>query len=549
VAQTAENVLFAMEKDAVGVTHLEAHVQIFYAGPADRFSWVVPVDDKPELDVGANQVFKVLDPATRPNFDVTWKEEGTCRPAESREEETGGSSGFKSGGQATGGTTGAGGGAGVDVSFRGDVGPYDAAVIRSTDANDSRPLKEWLQTNTYYLSPEGGALIDDYVREGKYFVAIRLINGHTVNEIQPLVMRFAGESPCIPLRLTSIAALDDLRINLWVLAEHRIVPSNYFELVVNPARIDWFNGGSNYDDLVKQAANQAGGNAFVTDYAGPASMLSNQIYAGQFDVTRLSSAKTPPEAMNEINRQGYARDAALLEILRKHIPEPQKLKDQGVSEARFYGQLMSYWAMDPTLFAPFNAEALAADVDARLVQPLVKTQALFDRFTKLTRLSTFISPDEMKLDPLFMSNSTLPDVPAARSATAVAMCGDKQYTRCGAPVRLELPDGQQLWFKRQSTPDPSCDDYNPGGLDRGRLDQTPALQVAWQRESIGEGAARINNRPAIVASIATHNQAVRKAIDSAGGCSIGGVGGGGAVALLALAGGLLARRRFRSRRA
>ena len=38
VAQTAENVLFAMEKDAAGVTHLEAHVQIFYAGPADRFS-------------------------------------------------------------------------------------------------------------------------------------------------------------------------------------------------------------------------------------------------------------------------------------------------------------------------------------------------------------------------------------------------------------------------------------------------------------------------------------------------------------------------------
>ncbi|HXU83343.1 MAG TPA: hypothetical protein VN914_18250 [Polyangia bacterium] len=38
VAQTAENVLFAMEKDAAGVTRLEAHVQIFYTGPADRFS-------------------------------------------------------------------------------------------------------------------------------------------------------------------------------------------------------------------------------------------------------------------------------------------------------------------------------------------------------------------------------------------------------------------------------------------------------------------------------------------------------------------------------
>jgi hypothetical protein len=547
VAQTAENVLFAMSKDAAGVTQLEAHVQIFYAGPADRFSWVVPVDDKPELDVGTNQLFKVLDPATRPTFELNWKEEGTCLvppPNSVGEEETGGAGGFGTpGSSATGGSTG-----GVDVSFRGDIGPYDAAVIRSTDPNDPKPLKEWLATNSYYLSPEGGTLIDDYVREGKYFVAIRLINGHSVNEIQPLVMRFAGESPCVPIRLTSVAAINDLRINLWVLNEHRIVPSNYLELVVNPARIDWFQGGQNYDALVKQAANQAGGNAFVTDFVGPASVMRGRIYAGGFDVIRLSLAKTPPEAMNEITAQGFPRDAALLEILRKHIPEPQALQDQGVSELQFYNQLAFYWMRNQALFAPFSAEALAADVDARLVQPLTRTQALFDRFPKLTRLSTFISPEEMSVDPLFMANSTLPDVPTRRVATAVAMCGHKQYTRCGAPVRLELPDGQELFFTRAEPTDPSCEYYSELGLDRGRLDQMPALQVAWQRESIGEGAARMNNGPEIESDIAAHNYVARKAIARAaksGGCSIGGIGGGGAVALLGLAVALLARRRSR----
>jgi hypothetical protein len=113
-------------------------------------------------------------------------------------------------------------------------------------------------------------------------------------------MRFAGDSPCIPLRLTSIAAINDLRINLWVLAAERIVPQNYYELVVNPARINWFGGGGNYDDLVKEAANQAGGNAFVTDYVGPASMLDNTIYSGRFDPNRIALVRTPPEAMNEI---------------------------------------------------------------------------------------------------------------------------------------------------------------------------------------------------------------------------------------------------------
>src|SRR5256885_9145929 len=60
--------------------------------------------------------------------------------------------------------------------------------------SDPAGLKEWLRTNGYFLSPEGDKLIDDYVKEQKYFVAIKLINGHSVNEIEPLVMRFDGRS-------------------------------------------------------------------------------------------------------------------------------------------------------------------------------------------------------------------------------------------------------------------------------------------------------------------------------------------------------------------
>jgi hypothetical protein len=553
VAQTGENVLFAMQKDAAGVTHLEAHVQIFYTGPADRFSWVVPVDNKPELDVGTNRLFTVLDPATAPQFDLTWITEGTCKMVPQPE---GGGYGGSAG---TGGSTGApsadAGAAppSVEISFRGDVGPYDAAVIRSATPNDSKPLKDWLQTNMYYVSEEGGKLIDDYVKEGKYFVAIRLINGHSVNEIQPLVMRFDGDSPCIPLRLTSIAAIDDLRINLWVLADQRVVPQNYLELVVNPARIDWFSGGSNYDDLVKEAANQAGGNAFVTDYVGPASMMNGQIYTGTYDTNRIALTRTPPDAMNEITMQGYPRDAALLEILRKHIPEPPALANQGISELQFYNQLAQFWASNQKQFAPFDPQALAADMNARLVQPLVKAQALFNRFNKLTRLSTFISPDEMNTDPLFMMNSTLPDVPATRTSTAVLMCGNQTYTACEAPIRLELPDGQKIFFRPRSDAGSPCYDYYQGyGVDRGNLDQAPALEVAYAREAVGDGAARVNNRMVIEANVSDHNQAALNGIDrnwmnppthSGSGCAIGGLGGGDALLGVALVMGALMRRR------
>jgi MYXO-CTERM domain-containing protein len=536
VAQTGENVLFAMEKDPqTGVNHLEAHVQIFYGGPADRFSWVVPVDSKPELDVGTNQLFKVLVPATNPTFNVDYQEEGSCKQPAPREyggsAGSGGNGGFA---EDAGAPAAADGAVGISVSFRGDIGPYDAVVIKSTNVNDAKPLKDWLTENKYYISSDGSRLIDDYVREDKYFVAIRLINGHSVNEIQPLVMRFDGPGPCVPLKLTSIAAINDLRVNLWVLAETRVVPQNYFEIKVNPIRIDWFHNGGNYDDLVKKAADEAGGNAFVTDFVGDATVMQNQIYAGRFDTTRLSLTRTPPEAMQEINVQGFPRDAALLEILRKDLPEPQVLKDMGVSDVQFYGQLAFYWQTYQQSFAPFDARVLAADITMRIVQPLAKAQALFDRFRKLSRLSTFISPEEMTVDPLFMANSTLPDVPANRQATAYLMCGNQKYTRCQAPIRLELPDGQKLYFKARANTDAYC--YDPSGnLDRTGLDETPALVTAYQRESVGEGAVRVNNQPAIEGAVNNHNLAARAPMavgtpggsnpDPSGGDDTGGAGG------------------------
>ena len=79
VAQTAENVLFAMDRNPAGQYNLEAHVQIFYTGPADRFSWVVPVDSEPKLEVGTNRLFQVLEPTTRPSHAVNYREEGTCK--------------------------------------------------------------------------------------------------------------------------------------------------------------------------------------------------------------------------------------------------------------------------------------------------------------------------------------------------------------------------------------------------------------------------------------------------------------------------------------
>ena len=267
VAQTAENVLFAMERDPSGQYQLEAHVQIFYTGPADRFSWVVPVDSMPTLGVGNNRVFTALLAATQPRFELKWRDEGTCRPSSPPPVPAPAPPASPTPGGAA--DASAGPSRGVDVTFRGNVGPYDAAIIRSTDRNDPQPLIDWLNLNMYFVTPEATRLIEEYVRADKPFVAIRLQSERGVNEIEPLVMRFLGPGPCVPLKLTSIASIRDLRVNLWVLADSRVVPDNYYEMEINPARIDWFRNGRNYEELVKQAADQAGGNAFVTEFSGP----------------------------------------------------------------------------------------------------------------------------------------------------------------------------------------------------------------------------------------------------------------------------------------
>ncbi len=370
-------------------------------------------------------------------------------------------------------------------------------------------MLDWLTTNKYFITPEGARLIEDYVRQDKYFVAIRLLSDRSTGEIQPLVMRFLGPGPCVPLKLTSIASIRDLRVNLWVLADNRVVPDNFYELEINQARIDWFEAGSNYEQLLKEAADQAGGQAFITEYAGPTSMLAGALYEpGQLDVSGVARAPDPPSALNALF--AFPRDSTLLDILRVHIPMPDAIRAMGVQERDFYNQLQFYWDTQRAAFKPFDGPAMAADLDAKMVKPLRDAQALFDKHRKLTRLATFISPEEMTVDPTFVMNADLPDVPAFRSARAIRVCGDQKYTACEAPVRIDLPTGEQVWFRPRAGGNCWSPDYERAGLD-----QLPALYKGHARTTDGPGVARYDNTQMIRSSLATRNEAIAKA--SAGG--------------------------------
>jgi len=527
VDQSGEKILFVVDQSGV-----EVHVQISYTGTDAQFAWVVPTRQVPTLGVGIDQMFTVVTQQTAPQFSVNWHFPNNC----------GGSGGF-------GGTGGSGGGVadapsadagisdgGVTVVSSDVVGPYDSVVLSSTDP---QALKTWLQTNGYYLSPAGSALIDPYVQENNYFVALKLHAGRSVSDIQPIVLRFAGGEPCVPLRLTAVAALNDMEVHAYLLGNARAVPTNFYEVRPDLARIDWLARGANYNQVVSYAANEASGNAFVTEYAGPSSIMSGLLYRpGQFDLATLRTITDPARYFQALP---VARTGQVLNVFRRWFPEPQALVDQGLPDVQFYNCLDCYrssWqgqAFDPV--------GMTGDLDTLIFQPLQHAQSLFDRFPYLTRLYTRISPPEMTRDPTFTFNPDMPPVSNYHVAEGYLSC----YLQNG-PIELVLPDGRTIWLN--------------GSGDRGDFDSLPAAESWWQLGSSGPGMMVGSNTDLINRRVAEHNSRVNHSgfpyvpppggvnppIDTAGGgCAATPPGAAGIVGTalggLVLAGVLLRRRR------
>jgi MYXO-CTERM domain-containing protein len=516
VAQSGENIVFAVDKDpSTGQKTVTAYIQIQYSGTASDFSWVLPLAAIPTITVGSDRVFAQVAGVTQPSYRVTYVTDGMCRPDRTYN----GTAVPGAGGTGTGGTGGvADAGTGINVIFRGDVGPYDARVVQ---ASDSAQLLQYLADNGFVVSDTAKSIINDYVQQNKYFVAVKLLSGQSTGAIQPVVLTFAGEVPCVPLKLTAIAALADMPVNLYVLGDSRAVPSNYFELVLNQAKIDWLNNGQNYSAMVKAAADEAGGNAFIAEYAGTARVMDRMLWPNAaINLDALQTATTPPAFLQQVQAQGLLSFGPMLPLLRTYIPEPQVLVDMGVTESQFYNQNASYWAQYQSSFAPFDPVAITADVKSKIVDPLPVGQTLFDGHDYLTRLATYISPEEMNKDPEFVFNPELPTVSNVHTATAHIVCGAMAYTSCQAPVRVDIPDGGgSIWYQRT----------NYCGFDETGFDAMPSLAVAWQRTIAGEGQPVIDNRTAINQQISAHNSAVRP---GGCGCNVAPVSSAGAVLLL-----------------
>ncbi len=434
VDQSGENILFLTADGQV-----EAHVQIQYTGDPERFAWLVPVPAIPELEVGSQQLFINLLNATVPTFSITTTADvcasgiGSSGPSSSSSV---GCSGL--GGSAD--STLAGGGAfqdqddfeenGPQVVLKQAVGAFDVTVLQGDTVEE---LTTWLDTNGFDVPDDAGPILGQYVDAGHYFMAIRLTPGAGVDEIHPFVMRYEGDTPAIPIKLTRVAATDDMPVRAFFLGDGRYYPSNYHHVTVNELQFDWINVGSNYADVISRAVDDpaADGHAFVTEYSGASNVVSRtglRPTAWDADVFR---AIDPVDVIEELERQGLVScqrsfqcgtsHALVLPLLREFLPAP------AMDEGDFYSCLgCNSHQID---LEAWDGEEFADAFFEQIVAPGAHAEALLSRFRHLTRLFTTISPAEMTVDPTFVETSQNSAVSTQLAATTRIPCVGPNFTQ------------------------------------------------------------------------------------------------------------------------
>ena len=384
VDQSGEDILFV--SDGLNV---EVHVRIQYTGEAERFAWVLPLQGIPEVAVGSDPLFTALSNATAPAW-MSYDDYDCDEDDPDWGDDTGG---IKL--DAGGGTRGDGG---PEVVFEEVVGAFEVVVLQGGTAAE---VVDFLDANDYAQDPDAEPILQEYLDEGFLFAAVKLAADASVEEIHPLAFRFAGDEPCVPIRLTRIAAEDDMGIRAYFLGQDRYAPSNYAHVALNPLAYPWHNPGpQSYVELLSLAVDEAGGQAFVTEYAGSTDPVNTSIiYSPQWDPSAFIGVD-PVTAIDLIGAQGLAVHPLIRALLLEFLPPPD-----GVDALEFWNNIEVYAdQIDPMAW---DADAFAQALSERVVEPGMNAVDLLDTWPTLTRLHTTMSPGEMSVDPIFHPNPDL----------------------------------------------------------------------------------------------------------------------------------------------
>jgi len=405
INQAAEQIVFRQDGNQV-----TAMVQIQFEGNPSDFSWVVPVPSTPEYELGSNTAFTDLESATRPQFNLQQTGDGCAVAFPFATSDGAGDASVAESADAD---------AGVVVESVRDIGGYTVTLISGDNAES---ISQWLVDNDFDLTSQGEELLAPYVEEEMKFVAVKLQQNRGTGSIQPLIMRYESDKPVIPIRLTAVAALEDMGVLVWLLGDARAVPENFLHVTPNYTRLDWFNGPQNaygsYQSLVTDAMNEAGGQGFATDYAG------------RFD-NLLASISAPSDIEDQLGRLSGSSDVEYLALVQNIIfnsvvsdtlARTLPLRNDQTPDQYFDRNFLA------TNFTTAELAAARAAVDAvirdEVIAPLQASLDVLGGNRYLTRLYTTLSADEMTEDPAFVFNPDMGEQPLDRNATLSVDCID-----------------------------------------------------------------------------------------------------------------------------
>ena len=468
VEMTEVNALFIVGEDSTTV-HLKTH----FDGASEDFVWLVPVPSTSKVELSHNDIFERLDEETWPRYDLlldegveTWSEENIKErfgfvpdlPELTFEHERNEACfnlvyewffpiadffGFD-----------------YSTVVLADVRERETRSTTIIKAQSPSEIAAWVADRGYESGRLNAATLQSYLEEDHAILAVEvtppayLENLQWINQLQPIAFTYAGDVITAPLQLVASAGSISGKLTVDIAAEHRAIPENYLHVHLNQARLSWISlyglsffrrAPSNYDEILAEAVAEAGHHAFSTEHAvervartGPVESsidlesLRNPENLDAFMIDLWNKGMIP---WDHLGRPKVPLDLKLLQLLRQHIPIPdavfKEIKqeyeekysmmlvppswvvggDEGFhasAESRFYSSPNEYEDFYENEW--FNFSGFVDDWVTYIHEPNAKVQqALMDR-PYLTRLATFVVPDQTKIDPVFNFNPDLGQV-------------------------------------------------------------------------------------------------------------------------------------------
>jgi hypothetical protein len=360
VDQTAERILFRVNDNTTTMV-----VQIAYSGSAPDFAWVLPLGNVPDpgsLAVFPQRGLTMLDANTSLTFVmpvcIAPPAAGNVTPTAAAPSGAGGS-----------------GAAAVPppvtVHYREEVGPYEVAAIES---EDPMALYDWLRENDFNVNASMLPYIRTYTAEGMKFLALKLQKDKDSNDIEPLRFDLPGTTPSIPLRITGLAAEPEMSILVFVAGERRYDGANWPAVPIDDDQISWrLNRGSiqtNWDALVARGVDEAGGQGWVTEYAGPLDSLVSNLTFMNFaspeemeDIDQLldliEGAPYVTRLHTRVSAEEMTLDPTFRRVSKGDVSSVRQLSREVEGQNQCPGQAASF---DPCIFATCGAGGVCLPV-------------------------------------------------------------------------------------------------------------------------------------------------------------------------------------------